>query len=194
MRRDAGQFAADNPDVLAARRQLLVDSQKFLHRQRVGDVVGQRRQVIQPVGVGDELGVGHVLGDLFVAAMQITHLRNGFGDHFAVQFEDDAQHAVGGGVRWSHVQDHFLALHVLQLLRCLLQCLGRLRRSRGRFPELHLLASRHQRPPFFRALRRTELSQSTWFLMQEPVVLVPLGGLIFSVRPGLARKHGRGFL
>ena len=113
MRRDAGQFAADDPDELAARRQLLVDAKEFFDRQRISDIVGQRRQVIEPVRVRDELAVGHVLGDLFVAAMQITDVRHRFGDDFAVEFQDNAEHAVRGGVRRPHVQHHLFALHVL---------------------------------------------------------------------------------
>src|SRR6185437_2556760 len=48
--------------------------------------------------------------------MQIAHFGLGLRDDFAVEFEDDAQHAVRGGVRRSHVQDHLFALHVLQIL------------------------------------------------------------------------------
>ena len=106
--------AADHADVLAARRQILFDAEQFFHRERVGDVVGQRREIIQPVRVRDELGVGHVLGDFFVAAMQITDVRVGLGDDLAVEFEHDAEHAVRGGMRRPHVQDHLLALHVPQ--------------------------------------------------------------------------------
>ena len=117
MRGDAGEFAADDADVLAARRQVLVDPVQFFHRERVGDVVGQRREIIQPIRVGDELGVGHVLGDFFIAAMEITDVGSGLGDDLAVQFQHDAQHAVRGGMRRPHVQDHFLALHVRQFRR-----------------------------------------------------------------------------
>jgi len=124
MRRDTRQFATDDPDELAARRKLLVDAYQLFHGERISDVVGQRRQVIQPIRVRDELGVSHVLGDFFVAAMEIAHVRHGLGDDFAVEFEDDAQHAVRGRVRRPHVQDHLFALHVLKLVR------GR-RRRRG---------------------------------------------------------------
>ena len=120
MRRDTRQFATDDPDELAARRKLPVDAHQFFDRDRISDVVGQRREVIQPIRVRDELGVSHVLGDFFVAAMEIAHVRHGLGDDFTVEFEDDSQHAVRGRVRRPHVQDHLFALNVLEL--CLLAC------------------------------------------------------------------------
>ena len=89
MRRDAGQLAADHADVLAARRELLVDAHQLLDGEGVGDVVGERREVIQPVRVRDELGIGHVLGDLLVAAMQITDVGHRPGDGLAVHLDDD---------------------------------------------------------------------------------------------------------
>ena len=89
--RKCAPVRAHDADVLAARRQFVVDAERFFHRERVGDVVRQRREIIQPVRVRDELGVSHVLGDFFVAAMQITHVRVGLGDDFAVQFQHDAQ-------------------------------------------------------------------------------------------------------
>ena len=116
---------------------LVVDAEQFFHRERVGDVVGQRREIIQPVRVRDELGVGHVLGDFFVAAMQITHVRVGLGDDFAVQLQHDAQHAVRGRMRRPHVQDHLLALHVLKLFR-------RLRSARGGIANFNVLNGGHE--------------------------------------------------
>ena len=58
-------FAADDPDGLAARRQF--PAHQFLDRERVGDVIRQRREIIQPVRVGHELVVLHVLRDLLIA-------------------------------------------------------------------------------------------------------------------------------
>ena len=109
---NAGQLAADHPDILATRRERLVNPHQFFHRQRVGHVVGQRGQIIQPVGVRNELGVGHVLRDLFISPMQIADLRRGFGDDFPVQFQHHAQDAVSGGMGRPHIEAHFLPVHV----------------------------------------------------------------------------------
>ncbi len=102
VRRDAGQLAADDADDLAARRD--GPAHELFDRERVGDVVGQRREVIEPVRVGDELVVGHVLGDLFVAAMEVADVGDGLGDDLAVELQQDAQHAVGARVRRTHVE------------------------------------------------------------------------------------------
>jgi hypothetical protein len=117
MGRNSGQFAANDADILAARRQLLIDPHQFLDGQGVGDVVGQGSNVIQPIRVRDELGIGHVLGDLFIAAMEIPDIGSGFGNDFAVQFQNNAEHTVGGRVRGAHVEDHLLAMQFLDLLR-----------------------------------------------------------------------------
>ena len=82
---------------------------QFFHRERVGDVVRQRREVIEPVRVRNELIVLHVLGDFFVAAMQKTDVRRRFGDDLAVEFENEPQHAVRRRMRWPHVEHHFFA-------------------------------------------------------------------------------------
>ena len=91
MRGNSRQLAANDADELTARRQILFDPQKFLHSERIGDIVRQRGKIIQPIRVRDELGVSHVLGDFFIAAMQEADIRCRFGDDLAVQLEDDAQ-------------------------------------------------------------------------------------------------------
>ena len=136
MRRNAGQFATNHAEILQAGRELVVNAQQLFDGERVGDVVGQRREIIQPVRVRDELGVGHVLGDFLVAAMQVADVRHGPGDDLAVEFQHNAQHAVRGRVRRAHVQDHLLALHVLKGFR-------RPCRLRGRVFELDVLNVGH---------------------------------------------------
>ena len=86
-----------------------VQPMSFSTAMRVGDVVGERREVIQPVRVGHELVVVHVLGDLFVAAMQVADVRRGLGDDLAVHLQDEPQHAVRGRMRRPHVEDQLLA-------------------------------------------------------------------------------------
>ena len=107
VRGDARQLAAQHADDLAARRD--GPAHELLDRERVGDVVGQRGEVIEPVRVGHELVVGHVLGDFFVAAMEVADVGHGLGDDLAVELEQDAQHAVGAGVGRPHVERQRLA-------------------------------------------------------------------------------------
>ena len=94
--RDAREFAADYANELAARRQLFVNAEQLLHREGVGDVVSEWGQIIQAVGVRNELGIGHVLGDFFIAAMEVTHIRHSPGDDLSIQLQQDPQHAVRG--------------------------------------------------------------------------------------------------
>ncbi len=136
VRRDSRQFAAHDADVLAARRQFIVDTEGFFNRERVGDVVRQRREIIQTIRVRNELRVSHVLGDFFVAAMQITHVRVGLGDDLAVQFEQNSENAVRGRMRRPHVQHHLLADGILKLFR-------RLLRTRGGIRNLNVLNGGH---------------------------------------------------
>jgi hypothetical protein len=77
---------------LPARRQF--PAHQLLDRAGVGDVVRQRREVIQPVRVRHELVVLHVLRDLLIAAMQIADIRRRLRDRLAVQLENQPQDAV----------------------------------------------------------------------------------------------------
>ena len=138
MRRDAGEFAAHDADVLAARRQRLVDAHQLLDGERVSDVAGERREVIQSIRVRDELGVSHVLRDLLVTAMEVADVGHRLGDDLAVHLEQDAQHAVRGRMRRPHVEDHLLALHVTQFAGS-----RSFRRTRRRFAKLNVLNGCH---------------------------------------------------
>ena len=61
-------LAAQHPQCLATLGQL--PAHQLLHRTGIGDVVGQWRKVIQPVRVGHELVVMHVLRDLLVTPVE----------------------------------------------------------------------------------------------------------------------------
>ena len=99
---------------------------------------GQRGEVIQSIRVRDELGVSHVLRDLFVAAMQVADVGHRLGDDLAVHLQQDAQHAVRGRMRRPHVEDHLLAFHVAQFARS-----RSFRRTRRRFAKLNVLNGCH---------------------------------------------------
>ena len=110
VRCDAVQLDGDDADVLGPQRHF--DVGELFHRHRPGVVVVHRRQVVQAVGVADVLVVGEVLGDLFLAAMQVAEVRHGFEHHLAVGAQDDAQHAMGGRMLRAHVDEHLFGLHV----------------------------------------------------------------------------------
>src|ERR1035437_2862743 len=80
--------------------------EQFLHRQAPAQVHGERRQVIHAVGQGDRLLIVLDLEFLFDAGMQKTDVRLAGNDVLAIQFQQHAQHAVGGRVLRPHVEDH----------------------------------------------------------------------------------------
>ena len=106
-----GQLAAKHAQRLAARRQR--PAHEFFDGAGVGHVVGQRREVVQTVRVGHELVVVHVFGDLLVAAVQEADIGLGLVDHLAVEFQHQAQHAVGRRVGGPHVENHAIADQVV---------------------------------------------------------------------------------
>ena len=107
MRGDPRRFAADHANGFAARRQF--PSPSISPPPARKHVVRQRREIIQPVRVRHELVVLHVLGDFFVAAMQITDVRRRFGDDLAIELQHEPQNSVRRRMRRPHVEHHLLA-------------------------------------------------------------------------------------
>jgi hypothetical protein len=87
--RDTGELAADDTDGLATRREF--PSHEFLNGAGIGNVVSQRRQVVESVRVRNKLIVLHVLRDLFVTAVQVTDFRLGLNDHLTIQIKNDTE-------------------------------------------------------------------------------------------------------
>ena len=84
--------------------------QQLLDRFAVAQAVRDRRHVVHAIHVGIEHGVGAVLGDLLHAAMQVADHAFGAQNFFAVQLQDDAQHAVRGRVLRAHVDDELVGI------------------------------------------------------------------------------------
>ena len=57
-----------------------------------------RRDIVEPVEIGQRLEISLVLDQLFRAAVKQADMRIDSLDHLAVEFEHEAQHAVGGGM------------------------------------------------------------------------------------------------
>jgi len=66
----------------------------FFHRERVGHIIRERREIIERSVVRHELVVLHVLCDLLVAAMEKTDVRRCFGDELTIQLQHEPQNAV----------------------------------------------------------------------------------------------------
>lgn len=125
VRGNSREFAAEDAEGLSARGKL--PAHEFFDGASVGDVVGEGCEVVQSVGVRDELVVVHVFGDFLVAAVKEAHVGDGGADDLAVEFQEEAEYAVSRWVGWAHVERHFFAHHVIGFSMigfCRLGCAG----------------------------------------------------------------------
>ena len=99
---DAAQFAKDRADGLAARGD--VDVEELLGAVVPGDVVDDRRDVVQPRGDGDVLVVVQRLGELLEARVQVADVRHRPHDPLAVELHHDAERRVRRGVLGAEVE------------------------------------------------------------------------------------------
>ena len=96
MAEDAGDLVEQHPDVLCPDRHL--DAEQLLDREHEAVLLHHRRDVLEPVEVGDALQVRADLDELLGAAMQEPDVRVGPLDHLAVHLQDEAEHTVRGRV------------------------------------------------------------------------------------------------
>ena len=89
--------------VAAARRDL--DPHQLLDRFAIGEVVDQRRDVVEAVDVGDEVVPGVRLALLLEAAVQVAGMDVGAQHALAVELGDDLHGPVRGRVRRPDVDD-----------------------------------------------------------------------------------------
>ncbi len=82
------------------------DAAQPLNRIDIGQVILHAGQVVNPVGIGDELVPVLPFGDFFGAAMMIADVEVDITNLFAVQFENTADYAVGAGMLGSQIEDH----------------------------------------------------------------------------------------
>ena len=109
---EARQLGQHHAHPLRLRRNLHL--QQLFHRQAVAQIVGKRRQVIHAVGQRDRLLLVLDFEFLLDAGVQEADVGLAGDDGLAIQFHQQAQHAVGGRVLRSHVEDHAAAA----ALRC----------------------------------------------------------------------------
>ena len=107
---NAIQFGQDHANVLRARRRLHVH--QLLDRFAVAQPIRHGGAIVHPVDVGIEHRVGAVLGDFFHAAVQVSDDALGAENFFAVELQDDAQHAVRRRMLRSHVDDEFVRIEI----------------------------------------------------------------------------------
>ena len=107
---DTGEFSHDHAQIFSALRRFPFGSHQLLDSQHVAEVVRHAGQVVQAVGVGDVCEPGVALTDFFVIAVQISAFRLQTNDCFAVQSDDHAEDAMGGGVLRPHIDDDAVGL------------------------------------------------------------------------------------
>ena len=109
VRGDPVELEHQDPDDLGPLGNLVLDSEQPLHREAVRHLVEQRHQVVRTGAERDPLGPGAVLHVLLDAGVQVADGRPDLGDGLALEGQDQAEHAVGGRVLRSHVDDQPLA-------------------------------------------------------------------------------------
>ena len=112
----AGDLGVHDADVLRTNRH--VHTHHLLDGQAVGLLVGHHRHVVEAVHVRQRLDVGLALGEFFSGAVQQADVWISALNHFTVEFEHKAQHAVRGRVLRPEVERVIFDFsHVLNLDR-----------------------------------------------------------------------------
>ena len=96
MAQDAADFAVKHADELAADRHGHAEHPLDGHAERM--LLVHRRDVIEPVEIGNGLQIGFVLDELLGAAMEQPDMRVHALHQLAVELQDHAQHAMRGGM------------------------------------------------------------------------------------------------
>ena len=86
---DAADLGIEHADILAALGHF--QAQQLLDRQAEGVLLVHRRDIVEPVEIGDRLQIGLVLDQLLGAAMEQADMRIDARDDLAVQIQDQAQ-------------------------------------------------------------------------------------------------------
>jgi len=105
VRGDAVGLKCQDPQLLAAPRQVIGDTQQLLDRQRVDGFVVDAGDVVHPRPEGGALRPGAELGILLDPGMQEADAGPATHHGFAVQLEQQPHHAVGGRVLGAQVDD-----------------------------------------------------------------------------------------
>src|SRR5690606_16033369 len=87
----ARDLVEHDADVLCPQRRL--DAQQVFNGHHVGVFIAHHGHVVQAIHIGQRLQEGLVFGQLFGGPVQQADMRIGTLDDFAVQFQDQTQHA-----------------------------------------------------------------------------------------------------
>jgi hypothetical protein len=104
VRIQAAEFGQQNTNPLGALGDFQIE--KFLDGQAIAEIVGKRIEVVDAVGEWDDLLVELGLTGFLDPCVEIANFRSNAGDHFAIDFHHQTQHAVCGRMLRTHVEDH----------------------------------------------------------------------------------------
>ncbi len=94
--RDAREFREQHAQILRARGHFEIE--QFLDREHIAMLHAHRRDVIEPIEIGQSLEIGFIFDQLFGAAVEQADMRIEPLDDLAVQLHHQPQHAVRGRV------------------------------------------------------------------------------------------------
>ena len=104
MVRDPGDFRNDDPDIVAALGNR--DSEQLLHGHAVAHVIDKGRDVVEPVGIGDDAVVVHRLRHLLEAPVEIADLHIGVHNLLSIELGDDSNNPMHSRMRGTDVEEH----------------------------------------------------------------------------------------
>ena len=107
---DPVQLGNQHPEVTGLLPDLM--PHQFLDRQGPAEIHVHRRQVVEPVGVGNPLAGGEILADLLGTAVEIPDVGLGLRYDFTVGPQHQPQHAMRARVLRPHVDEHLVGTDV----------------------------------------------------------------------------------
>ena len=106
VRVDASELLEQDAEPLGALRDLQL--QELFDRQRIDQVIGHRRKVVDAVGERRHLGVKLRLAGLLDTGVEIADVGCERDNGLAIDLEHQTENAVGRGMLRAHVEDHRL--------------------------------------------------------------------------------------
>ncbi len=104
MRLDAGELVQEHAQELRPGWDFQLE--QLLDRQAIAEVVGHRTEVVDAVGEGNYLLIELGFAGFLDAGVEKADIGNEAEDGFAIDFEHQAEHAMGRGMLGAHVEDH----------------------------------------------------------------------------------------
>lgn len=108
---DTGNLAKQSPDILGSNGD--IDIEKLLDSEGEALLIRHHGNVIETIEVGQSLEVGLVLDQLLGTSMKQADVGVGTNNFLSAQFENQPQHAVGGGMLGTKVDGVVADLSVL---------------------------------------------------------------------------------